>query len=366
MDEQSQASKDTPDLFPDLQQRLVAEWVTANGLREAFAIARGNLGPPTYQQTLAVGGQVDPLLFGRQNSVLVAAQESAGAREHRQRAQAQSLRDGIYVDPIELVEGEIREYESLVDLDEDALSDTRLLKRKLESLREVHQELQSRKHSENQLIFRDAYRVERKLPYSDSGRNYRQFDVGNGRILRLRVLHPDKPEHIIGADLVYEHYNVAEEKVRVAAIQYKIWDGKTLYSDERMLEQLGKLTHAFCDGKICSGSPAEYRLPYCAAFLRPTDNLQEPDSRLISTGQHIPVCVVRRIWQDTGRGHQKLTSTAIRGQAVTHRLFEELFNNNMLGSRWLTYTELEDIYRETKILDPDERVIIHAQQFEAV
>jgi len=44
-------------------------------------------------------------------------------------------------------------------------------------------------------------------------------------------------------------------------------------------------------------------------------------------------------------------------------VFEELFNANMLGSKWLTYEELEKLYREHKILEADEHIIIHAQEF---
>ncbi len=42
---------------------------------------------------------------------------------------------------------------------------------------------------------------------------------------------------------------------------------------------------------------------------------------------------------------------------------EPLFNINMLGSKWLTYEELERFYREHMILKADERIVIHAQEF---
>ena len=156
--------------------------------------------------------------------------------------------------------------------------------------------------------------------------------------------------------------------VRLAAIQYKVWDGETLYKSDNIASQLDRLHKTFCSNKLCeqfaeSQRKDAYRLPYCSAFLRPTDKLQHPDSRFISSAYHIPVCVVERSWQDTVRGGQKIERKYFRSEAVTHRVFEELFNANMLGSKWLTYEELEKLYREHKILEADEHIIIHAQEF---
>jgi hypothetical protein len=52
-----------------------------------------------------------------------------------------------------------------------------------------------------------------------------------------------------------------------------------------------------------------------------------------------------------------------KGKSLTSRAFEEQFNHGMLGSRWLTYVELERLYKEHKILSIDEHIIIHAQEF---
>jgi len=38
----------------------------------------------------------------------------------------------------------------------------------------------------------------------------------------------------------------------------------------------------------------------------------------------------------------------------------------MLGSRWLTYQELEKIYQEHKLLEPKERIIVHAQEYSRI
>lgn len=36
---------------------------------------------------------------------------------------------------------------------------------------------------------------------------------------------------------------------------------------------------------------------------------------------------------------------------------------NELGSKWLTYTELEAFYLKHKVLEPGDRIVIHAQEF---
>jgi hypothetical protein len=73
--------------------------------------------------------------------------------------------------------------------------------------------------------------------------------------------------------------------------------------------------------------------------------------------------VVEKAWQATRQGGGKLVHENFKSEAVTQRLFEELFNNNMLGSRWLNYEELEGLYRANKIMNAAERIIIHAQDF---
>src|SRR2546421_13039628 len=70
-----------------------------------------------------------------------------------------------------------------------------------------------------------------------------------------------------------------------------------------------------------------------------------------------------RLWQVTSKGGRKIDSKTFRSESATHHVFEDLFNANMLGSRWLTYEELEELYQNHKILEADERITIHAQEF---
>jgi hypothetical protein len=132
-------------------------------------------------------------------------------------------------------------------------------------------------------------------------------------------------------------------------------------------QQLGKLQSHFCGSGLCGdpsgeGHQREFRLPCCAAFLRPTDRLQSPNARLISSGLHIPVCAVLRNAQKTRRGGDVLRRKFFRREAVTHKVFEELFNTGILGSRWLTYEELEKFYRASSVLMPEDTILLHAQE----
>lgn len=343
--------------------RLDAEWTTLNGLREVFGIALKGTKQPTYSETLELAEIVAPDLFADEQSVLARRHESGLAKEYQQKAQALSSIQKRKVTPVEVIDEEINELDTLISQTED----NDKLRERTRRLYEVRRELTLKRQTENRLIFKDAFNVERELPISGRGDNYRDYELPNNRVLRIRVLHPDKPEHITGADVIYENYWDAVQKVRLAAIQYKIWEGRKIYQDDRMAEQLKKMQTAFCDVGICNEpsdeKPQRYRLPYCCAFLRPTDRLQRPDDKLLSSGYHVPLCTLSKFWHDGPKGGKQIRSQDIRGEAITHKIFEEMFNTNMLGSKWLSYQELETLYRKYRILETYERIVIHAQEY---
>ena len=207
------------------------------------------------------------------------------------------------------------------------------------------------------------------LPSPRAGDKYTEYLLPFERALRIRVLHPDQPEHSSGADLVYEFCDETARLVRLAFVQYKIWDGRNLrFADSKNLDaQLKKLEQITCQRGWCrcrenDGPPKSYRLPFCAAFLRPTDRLQRPDAALISSGIHVPVCIAGTASLNENGG-RVLRRDPIRSRAVSQRLFEELFNRGMLGSDWLKYEDVETIYREHRILETDQRIVVYAQEF---
>lgn len=349
--------------------RLYAEWSCLVGLRDTMGIAlKGARNKnASYKQALLLGEQLIPQLFNSEHSLLNGRKLSETARKYLQIAEASSEPGKKIVSATELMKEQLSKLEKLTR-NQSPLSEIDLILKEIKDLRSALGELQESRSTENQLIFRDAYRAKRDFPVSEDGRNYREFRISDERILRIRVLHPDKPEHATGTDLIYENYweqgNI--KLVRLAALQYKMWSTKSsLYIDERIEKQLGKLKEVFCDKNRCvedSNHKHIYRLPYCAAFLRPTNKLQSENATLLSSGYYVPVCVVRNAQQATPKGTGVLYSKEIRSSVVTHKIFEEMFNSNMIGSRWLTYKQLEDLYHTSQILEPDESIIIHAQE----
>lgn len=353
------------------RQRLDTEWTLLNAIREMLGVALKGEITPTYAQSIAIGKSIAPQIFDTEASLLGKSKEPALAREYRQRAEASSQLEGESINPLQLIDEDIEYYGRLLTTS----GERDLIQRKLDAIRDVRILFTNKKYTENQLILRD-YRVERQLIDSlpsvpIEGDTYREYQISKGRGMRIRLLHPDPPEHSLGADLIYEQYWDKKKLGRLTVVQYKIWNGRVLYFSQagNLEKQLLKLRNAFCDRELCKpfeGGSREnsYRLPYCVAFLRPTDQLQSPDSRLISSGLHVPICTILRILerQQNERG-KKLDSANFRSEALSHKVFEELFNANMLGSRWLSYEEIENLYRQHKILQPYERIVLHAQEF---
>ena len=347
-------------------ERLDVEWVGLNALRETLRIALKGQSVPTYSDALRVARDLAPELYHPDVSVIAQAQEQPAVREYRQRAQAESELRGTTVTSVEVIDREIGELERLLSTH----GERDRIESKLRSLETIKLQLQDRPYTENQLLMRDTFKAARSVhlvapPIARD--TYTEYRLPFDRGLRIRLLHPDRPEHVTGADLVYEIYSNRERLVRLALVQYKVWDGEVLYlSEERLRRQLERLRACSCGRGLCKNSEdaaQTYRLPYCSSFLRPTDRLQSPTSRLISRGLHIPLCVVDECKESTSRNGEMLLRRAVGGRAISQRIFEELFNRNMLGSRWLSYEQVERFYQEHEIFRPEDRLIIHAQDF---
>jgi hypothetical protein len=356
-----------PESPTQFDRRLDAEWATLNAIREMLGIALKGRVAPTYAQALDVGKVIAPQIYATESSLLGRDREPQLVQEYRQRADALSQIRGQVVKPLEVLDEDIQTQRRLVMTS----GDRDLIQKRMDLLENIRPYFLTKPFTENQLIIRDVFKIERGLPTPPiEGDRFRDFKVSDERGLRIRMLHPDPPEHAIGADLIYELYWDKKQLARIALIQYKIWNGRTLYLSQasNVEEQMRKLREIFCDKDLCkpfegSARTQSYRLPYCSAFLRPTDKIQDPDTRLISSGLHTPICVAFRAMEDTGRGSKKIESKIIRSEAVSHKVFEEMFNANLLGSKWLTYDEIEKLYREHKVLEPTERIVLHAQEF---
>ncbi|MGZ4957226.1 MAG: hypothetical protein ACXWAT_13130 [Methylobacter sp.] len=349
--------------------RIDSEWVALNAVRELLKMAtKGDMRKSTYANAMEFGGDIYPDLMGLDVSVLRREQESDTVKEYRQRARLKSLKTAEKVEPLILISSEISEIEDLLEIAKQESSRERVdqLKRKLAQLRSAKEELSPEKHSENGLIFRDAYNVERNLPELGSGKAYKGYQLPSGNVLRVRVLHPDRPEQVTGADIIYERHEPYKAEASIVAVQYKIWEEKVLrLSDTRMQGQLKRLENFTCKNSLCNSLDGEsaYRFPYCAAFLRPTDKLQRADQKLISSGEHLPICHINGCKTKTDRGVDSLTYESMLGTSLSTDAFEYLFNAGLIGSRMIAYDDLVELYKKYEVSASEDHIVIHAQEF---
>src|SRR5712692_7398137 len=199
-------NRDLDDIFGSLDEddkkrlRLNAEWTTLVALRDMWGMALkgARSGGATYKQAFTLGEMLIPQLFDPDSSLLNKEKLSATARKYIQMADASSQIEQKPVSPVDLIKDDITRYEKLL-ANETLLLDMDLVRKELYNMQAALRELQKRRATENSLISRDAYQAayhvdERELPVSAMGRNYRQFGISAERALRVRVLHPDKPE----------------------------------------------------------------------------------------------------------------------------------------------------------------------------
>lgn len=350
--------------------RIDAEWVALNAFRGLIGVATGGDDTKsTYNNALDLGAALYPELLGPEAGILRRERESHTTAEYRQKARLLSVREKREIAPLDLVRADIKEHKELLKLAGNVEQNKRrvdALKRRLNALITAHRELNPLSHTENQLIFRDAYSASRDFPVLQSGRGHRDFELPEGKILRVRVLHPDKPEHVTGADIVYERHDLAKQAASIVAVQYKIWEKKALYlSDPRTKEQLKKLASFTCKSGVCAPNPGtvEYRFPHCAAFLRLTDRLQATDQKFVSTGEHLPICRIKECQRVGPQGGALLTHDRIQETSLTSDMFELLFCRGKIGSLMLRQEELERLYTEYLVESAENNVVIYAQEF---
>jgi hypothetical protein len=133
-----------------------------------------------------------------------------------------------------------------------------------------------------------------------------------------------------------------------------------------MKKQLARLKAFLCDNEACTAMQDEstYRFPFCAAFLKPCDKLQRPEQKLISSGEHVPICRIDECKSYTRKRTPILERAKIRTISLNSYMFEFLFNRGKIGSRMISYPELVDLY-QTHLVDlAEDNVVIHAQEFQ--
>jgi len=379
---------DVPNGDSIYQERLNGQWVYTVALREVFAIIRrGNV--PTYAETLAMANKLAGEILGRQH-LLFSPGESNDAQKYREKARLMSKRkkdellkskNGEKISPEEdeatlvtAIQAVDLEVDDLINLLKSDNGQNPHLRADLDNLKKVRGELEEQEtapRDEHEILFKD-WNKGLELPVSGPGGNgYHDFALPNNRIMRIRMLHPHKAETLTGVDLLYEYHQLDQQRARLAAVQYKIPKaedkGLTLYKDIR--NQLKRLESTFCKNEFCgklSDSDTAYRLSsYCTAFLRPTDKIQKFDPRLATTGYHLRVCDVLKCQEKTREGTPRLGLEMMREQGISSRVFEELFNTNRLGSRWIKYEDLETFHHQYELIKPYEQASIYIQEVSA-
>ncbi|MBA2436008.1 MAG: hypothetical protein H0V54_13175 [Chthoniobacterales bacterium] len=339
-------------------ERIDAESTVVTALRDVLKLGRQE--QVSYPEAMAEGAQLFPGLLSPKTSILHRAFEKPAIRTYREKAAAASIKAKRSIEPQDLIKQEIKELSALIAVSTEKAKD---MKRELSQLEAHLRYFTASPVSEHAILYEDVFQGERPtLPNPPvTFPKGREYPLGKGRHLRVRMLHPDKPEHITGADVVYEVCDSEDERARIAFAQYKIWDRDRIAWSQIKSAQLTRMEKCLCAQGICqftTKSPSEhYRMPCCAAFLRLTQKVRDPDSRLVSAGRFIPICHL----PDAKRGSLELND--ISSRSVSSDLFEAAFGEGLVGSDWLPFPEVESLYRRTKIFDTHDRIIIYAQEF---
>jgi hypothetical protein len=353
--------------------QLQKEWILIIASRELLSIVKRKTNV-SYE---------DAIKFAKQNAERVFAYSKTDFfrknvldklyDKFKQEAIAKSIENRKEISPNELIEERLEELDNLLSVYPKDSEFPEALVKERKSLKKLIAESKKSilgliRVTEHQAILNDslANRANKQFVNNQLGKFNQYIDKDNGSVFRINILHPNPSEAITGADLIYEQYDTKNEKVRIAVIQYKIWENEVLYilKAGNILSQLSKMQGCFCQKNFCK-PPDEfdlsqhYRLPFCTAFLRPTDKLQDPRN-LITTGYHVPICNLKKMRMD-GEYEYKINIDSIRKYSLKAQSFEELFNEEMVGSRWLTIDELQSLYIETKVIEPNQRIILYAQ-----
>ncbi|WP_265427076.1 hypothetical protein [Chryseobacterium sp. YIM B08800] len=348
--------------FEETDRRDIA-FQLVNALREVVSISKKMNQPISYEQTLDLLSDFSPETYDAIVPLMQRKNESDWVKYFKEKADALSSDDKV-VTPIEVINEELSELKKITN----GRYDKRFLNKRVRDYENALDYFSPRKISEHKILNRDFYQTEREdfgiieTLYEDE--EHKDYRLDNNKILRLRLIHPDRPEHIIGADLIYEHLDTKNKNVRFLHMQYKTWNNKSLnFKAGSLDEQINKLENILCKAGYCKDYDGKrigrfYRLPYCCAFLRPTSKMQNSDSKMVSTGMHIPVCQVKELMET----EKSLTKDNIKGKNISYKIFDELFNSNMIGSRVLSFAEHRKFYEDNDLLDNRNIVRLHAQE----
>jgi hypothetical protein len=336
-------------------------------VRDALNISRNKQQPPTYEHAIRLFYELDPDIYYEVTKLLNKKNESEIVKLYREKAALESLKRGKEIDAKDLIHEDISEFRQLKSQPNVTSEKTKHIDSRITQLNSALINLEPRHLSENSILNRDSTLAKRgNLPsetlFSDYG--FTDFKLSKDRYLRVRLLHPDKAEHMTGADLLYEQVDIENNRIKLLFLQYKTWEEGVIYfsSSKSLSEQISKMKRVICDCNYCEPPKSDYdrfRFPFCSAFLRPTDKLQFSNNKMLSSGLYIPVCKVN----DIKENQVKLSKNELKHTSLNHYIFDDIFNLGFTGSRWLTIEEAEEFYKSNNILSKRESLVLHTKEF---
>lgn len=340
-------------------------------MRDVISIAKKTSTMPTYERSLELFHDFSPELYLQISTNLPQRNLSDEAKLYVALAEVESKKLQKEVTPLEVLDDQISDFEEkLEEIDKTEDYDSyRVLSQKVGNLGEVRKSLKPRKLSENRILNRDNALADRR----DYGAQFVQSDdfrvdyrLSKTKYLRIRLLHPDKPEHVTGADLIYEQHNEKTGMVRILMLQYKTWENGILYFSQaaNLSDQAQKMHDNLCKKDFCltqktSEGKVAYRFPCCSGFLRPTDKLQFEKSKLVSSGVHIPICQIIDL---IDAGKISISRDNFGLSILDQDLFEPLFNRGFIGSGWIPEKELKEFYEEKGIIEKGDSVTFFVRE----
>ncbi len=359
-----------------LARRMDGQWLYTVASRDGLSVALKRR--VKYSEVFSFADKYVNEILGR-DSLLFNPDESRPARYYRDKAnlltenlQRQTGSSEARVRPIEVLDREIKELEDLL---KSSNAPHRTQREKLQELydtrREFEREEIARRRESEVLLHEWKRGLDLPTLFSHKEDKYHDFALPGERVMRIRFTHETKAEDIAGVDLIYEYHRPKEKRARLAAVQYKLPKGNSpnIIITDDIQDQLDRMCTVFCENDLCVDPSLDdkplnnrpYVLPHCCAFFRPTDRLQ---SRLATTGYHIRRCDVDRVCgftKDRG-GNKVITPEISMRHGISYKIFEELFNTERLGSRWLTYEQLQKFHQAYEVIKPFEQAGIYIQE----
>lgn len=344
-------------------------FTVVNALREAINIATRKEVPVPYETVLDILAEVSKEVYLESTGLIKSKNENDTVRLLKEKSEAQTKITRKTVSPQEIARKELQELEQMIEVAEDRDS---LETEKLKLLRAI-EHFEPRRARENKILQHD-YSLNDRENYFNSevvkeSAYYKDYSVNGAdtRIFRIRLIHTEKLEEILGADFIYEYFDADARTIRFVMLQYKIWKEKSLnIATGNGLQQCQKMKQHLCDKNMCKekNTPLDddeqvFRFPFCTGFLRPTSEMINPNSPMKSIGLHIPICRALKIQHKEG----KLTKSNMKGKAIDQKVFEGMFIEGNIGSRELPIDEYERFYKQMHEVPEDVNFRVYVSEY---